>query len=140
MNNYNKIKRYTEIFPDFPFYFKYSKFKQNEFQFIYPKYAEDFFQIIAICILQYKTQKEIQRAISRGMYHFIRHVIGLPLRKKENKKKYISNPPISKCDLCGKEKKQYLRKSVIPRKCICDACNMKIKRENKRNMEIAISC
>lgn len=141
LNNYNKIAEYTKVFPDFPFYFKYSKIKQNEYQFIYPKYAKDFFQIIALCILEYKKQKEIQKAIYREMYKFVRHVIGIPLeKKKKTEKKYISNPPISKCDLCYKEKKEYLRSSLIPEKKICGACYMKIKRENRKNMEIAILC
>lgn len=128
---YYRIKKYNQAIPDFALYFTWAKL-HPEFNYLYPIFWDDLFQTIALCAIEHKTERAISNAIGRELYHLARHVYNMPLLKSKQRNTNKNSPPFCKCENCGKEKNQYLRKSVIPGKRICGACSRKIYHENKR--------
>lgn len=74
--------------------------------------------------------------MSKEFYYFYTR---LNVNNRKNKKisikkynKYIPNY-LNHCDLCNKDKKEYMYKSFIPNKIICRSCYKKLKRESNPN-------
>lgn len=135
---YYRIKKYCDIFPDFPLYFTFAKNKR-EFNFVYPTMWEDLFQVIALCMLEYQTVKSRNNAISREVYHLARHVGNLPQIKQIGYKKYNTKcKKLNKCDNCRIAKYEYMRGNILPGKKVCSNCRNKIIRKNRRiaNMHV----
>lgn len=131
---YFRIKQYCDIIPDYVLFFTFAKNK-TIWPCLWPLYWRDILQIIALCVLENNTLKNKNNAIGRELNLFGRHVLDIPQRKLITKKKYKSNPPLSKCGLCGKEKREYLRGSLIPGKKICGACYQKIYNKKRKGVK-----
>jgi len=132
---YYRIQKYKKIIPNFALYFTWSKL-HAEFNYLYPIFWDDLFQTIALCAIEYKTDRAISNALGRELYYLARHVYNMPLLKSNQKNTNRNIAPFCKCDECGREKNQYLRKSLIPGKRICGKCYQKTKRDNKRRNKI----
>jgi hypothetical protein len=129
-----KIKRYTEILPDFPLYFTLCKIRTDLFHYIYPGNHNDLFQMIAFCILKYKMHDAIIKGMYKEMHNYVRVVLGISSNERNIKKKKYKSIPKYKliCDICKKSKQEYMLKTVIPNKQVCRSCAKKIKSENRR--------
>jgi hypothetical protein len=136
------IKKYAEIIPDFLLFFTFAKHNRI-FEYVYPYYKEDVFQIIAFACLSEGDLKKRNLLLQRELYYFYRHVISsysfsyikkifnrqLPFdkadkREKKRRKKYKKNSPnyFNCCDICGESKKEYMFKSFFPGKTVCRNC------------------
>lgn len=134
--NYHKIEWYNKHIDNYLLGYWFAKRLSNIFWELHDNYIDDLLQEIAYCCIaepdKYKLRIIIDkqlRKLHKGTRKLIRPII------VENRKKVkFDNKPKEKqkCDLCEKEKQEYMRKNVLANKQICSACYMKIKRENKR--------
>jgi hypothetical protein len=131
---YYRIKSYCDVIDDFALFFSWCKKDLYHYK-LYPKYYEDVFQTIALCILEGSTQRDIINRIKRELYYLTRHVFhfGKQRRRKSgknNKVKYKNKKLTHKyyCAICKIGKYEYMYKSIIPEKTVCRNCYNKIKR------------
>jgi len=130
---YFRIKQYCNIIPDYALYFTFAK-RKSEWHFIYPKFWKDLLQIIALCIFENDTLKKRNNAIGKELYKFARHVLDLPCREN-NKYHYKSIcKKITKCWICKKNKKEYMRQSLTPGHKICGACYQRIYKQKRKGV------
>jgi hypothetical protein len=128
-----KIKEYKETFPNFLLYFNWAK-HNSFFWSVYKDNKEDVWQEIALACVVGQTEKEINKLINRSVFKLWSamvkdYIIPSPPRTK----KYKCKPKqITKCDRCGRERFEYLRKSVLPNMKICAKCARQIWREDKK--------
>ena len=125
---YYEIKKYCDVIPDYALAFKFAKGKKC-FNMVFPMYKEDVLQEIAICCLEAKDIKELGKLLGKHIYYFYHHVtktIHNPIEQKVTVKYYKYKPDyFNHCDVCSKDKKQYMYKSVLPGKTVCSACRRK---------------
>lgn len=124
-STYFIIQKYTEIIPDFPLFFTFAK-HNIIFKYIYPFYKEDVLQTIALACLSEGTLRERNLLLQRELYHFHNHIVfDRPYkREKKDKKKYKKYKPdyFNHCDICKKDKKEYMYKTFLPGKVVCNMC------------------
>lgn len=129
-----EIKKYCDVIPDYALAFKFAKGKKC-FNLVFPKFKEDVLQEIAICCLEANTIKELGNLLSKHIRYFYVHVIeSFHKPQKSNGIKYKKYKPdyYYHCDICKKNKKQYMYKSFLPGKIICSACKRRLKKYDSR--------
>lgn len=127
---YYEIKKYCDVIPDYALAFKFAKIK-TEWPMVFPKYKEDILQEIAVCCLEATSIKELGRLLSKRIRYFYIHVVkSFHKPKKNNGIKYKKYSPdyFNHCDICEKDKKQYMYKSFLPGRTVCSACIRKLKK------------
>jgi len=135
LNNFYIIKKYANVIKDYPLFFIFAKHNKI-WNYIYPYYKEDVLQIIALACLISGTQKEKNNFLQRELYYFYNHVIINYKINKINKinkkqKKYKKYKPnyLNHCDICNKDKREYMYKSFYPGKIVCKGCYKNHKRK-----------
>ena len=133
MSNYTKIKHYCNVIPDYALAFDWAKRKEH-FHDVYHQNIDDVLQEIAIaCLIAEGDLKKLNNLLGRRIYYIWKWTKLIDKMPGKRAKKYNCKPrkPFF-CDICGKEKLEYPRKSFLKDKKICGACYMQIKREDKK--------
>ncbi|MGD8707071.1 MAG: hypothetical protein PVI88_00120 [Nitrosopumilaceae archaeon] len=88
-------------------------------------------QIIALVCLSPGTLNEKYNFLQRELYYFYNKIVCTFHLKKKNKCKQKRSIPKHKnhCDICGKDKLEYMTKSLFPGKKVCNYCYMQHKRK-----------
>ena len=130
LDGYFIIKKYTEVIKNYPLFFTFAKHNKL-WKYIYPRWKYDAYQIIALSCLIPGSLKEKNNFLQRELYHFYNHVVvsyRLPRKQRKKHKKYTPDYK-NHCDICDKEKKEYMYKSLYPGKTVCKECYKKHKRK-----------
>jgi len=132
---YYEIKKYCDVIPDYALAFKFAKGK-TYFNYVFPVFKEDVLQEIAVCCLEAKTIKELGNLLSKHIYYLWHNCFkDIHEPKKNNGIKYKKYKPnyLNHCDICGKDRYEYMYKSLFPGKMVCRRCYGRHKRKYVNN-------
>lgn len=133
--SYHKIKSYIDAVPEFKIAFVFAQHKGKHFHGTYHCMEDDCLQTIALACLESTDVRSLNRRLSHHLYYLFAKTRGIytPTLPRKRQQYWRTKPQLEqRCDECGEDKQEYMRKGFIAGKKICGACYMRHKREDRR--------